>query len=308
MSEAAPLLTGIMPVAPTPFLNDETLDVDGTRQIADFLIDAEVDGICILANYSEQFSLTDSERETVMTETLRRVDGRVPVCVTTSHYTTRIAVDRSRRAADAGAAMVMLMPPFFGATMTVGEQGVYDFFAEVCGAVDCDVMIQDAPMSPTPMSVPLLARMAADFANIRYVKAEVARSADKIRAIKAAAGDDLPGLFDGEEGVTLIHDLEAGAIGTMTSAAFPERLGDAARSWLAGDKEAGVAIWEDTLALVQIENRQCGLSAAKILMAEGGVIASARTRAPFPATHPDSARQLIELARRKDAYVLSWAA
>lgn len=306
MSTAAPILTGIMPVAPTPFADDESLDLAGVRRVADFLIDAEVDGICILANYSEQFSLTDDERLQVMRTTLEHVNGRVPVCVTTSHYTTRIAVERSKQAADLGADIVMLMPPFFGATMTVGEQAVHDYFAEICGAVSCDVMIQDAPMSPTPLSVPLIARMAADFDNLRYVKAEVARSADKLRAIKDAAGDNLPGLFDGEEAVTLVHDLEAGAIGTMTSASFPEKIGRAARTWLAGDHDDGVAQWEDALPLIQLENRQLGLAAAKVLMAEGGVISSARTRSPFPEPHHESARQMIALARRKDCLVLRW--
>ncbi|MGC4191991.1 MAG: dihydrodipicolinate synthase family protein [Thermomicrobiales bacterium] len=47
-------LTGVFPIAPTPFHDDESIDFDGQDRIIDYLIDAGVDGICILANYSEQ--------------------------------------------------------------------------------------------------------------------------------------------------------------------------------------------------------------------------------------------------------------
>jgi dihydrodipicolinate synthase/N-acetylneuraminate lyase len=54
----AALLSGVVPVVPTIFHDDETVDLDGTVRVVDYLIGAGVDGVCLLANYSEQFSLT----------------------------------------------------------------------------------------------------------------------------------------------------------------------------------------------------------------------------------------------------------
>ncbi len=56
-------LTGILPVAPTPFHADGAIDEEGMRRVLDCMIDQGVDAICILANYSEQFVLSDAERE-----------------------------------------------------------------------------------------------------------------------------------------------------------------------------------------------------------------------------------------------------
>ena len=106
--------------------------------------------ICILANYSEQFSLTDDERERVADHVLDHVAGRVPIIVTTTHFSTRIAAERSRRAQQLGAAMVMLMPPFLGATLSADAGAVADYFGTVADAIDIPIMIQDAPMSGTP--------------------------------------------------------------------------------------------------------------------------------------------------------------
>ena len=55
--------SGVWPVAPTPFNGDGTLDLDGMRRVLDCMIDQGVDGICILANFSEQFLISDEERD-----------------------------------------------------------------------------------------------------------------------------------------------------------------------------------------------------------------------------------------------------
>ena len=59
---------------------------------------------------------------------LDHVAGRVPVIVTTTHFATQVCAERSRRAQEAGAAMVMVMPPYHGATIRVPELGIFDFF------------------------------------------------------------------------------------------------------------------------------------------------------------------------------------
>jgi 2-keto-3-deoxy-L-arabinonate dehydratase len=300
-------LRGVLPVAPTVFHDDESLDLDGQRRVAEFLVDAGSAAICVLANFSEQFSLTDAERREVLDATLDQVAGRVPVIVTTSSYSTRIARERTREAQERGAAMVMLMPPFFGATMTVPEDGVLEFFRRVVDGLDIEVMVQDAPLSPTPLPVPLLARLAREVPRIRHAKIEVPRAAAKVRALRAAAGDDLPGLYDGEEAVTLVPDLDAGVLATMSSATVPEVLADVVTRYHAGDRPGAVRRWEQVLPLIHYENRQCGLTAAKIVLAEGGVIRSARTRAPFPEVGPQTRAELLELARGRDVLALRWA-
>jgi 2-keto-3-deoxy-L-arabinonate dehydratase len=96
-------LTGILPVAPTPFHADGRIDEEGMRRVLDCLIDQGVDAICILANYSEQFVLSDDERATLTRVSLEHVAGRVPVIVTTSHFSTQIAVARAVEAQSMGA-------------------------------------------------------------------------------------------------------------------------------------------------------------------------------------------------------------
>src|SRR5712671_1248616 len=119
---------GVFPVAPTIFGESGELDLEGQKRCIDFMIDAGSQGICILANFSEQFVLTDQERETVMHAVLEHVAGRVPVIVTTTHFGSRIGAERGRKAQVAGAAMVMVMPPYHGTAMRNPEQIIYEVF------------------------------------------------------------------------------------------------------------------------------------------------------------------------------------
>ncbi len=302
----AAVLAGVVPVVPTIFRDDETVDLDGTVRVVDYLLDAEVDGLCLLANYSEQFSLTDGERDTIARTLLEHVAGRLPVIVTTSHYSARVTAARSRAAQDMGAAMVMVMPPFFGATLTVPGPAVIGYFGQVADAIDIPVMVQDAPLSSTPLPVSVLIDLVRQVPRVQYAKIEVAQAADKLHALVSALGDRLPGPFDGEESVTLIPDLDAGATGTMPSSTVPAELGQIVRRYRSGDRDGAAGAWEALLPLIHFENRQCGLRAQKILLAEGGIIAWDGTRAPLGPVSPRTRRGLLELAVRQDPLILRW--
>lgn len=102
-------LRGVFPVMPTVFDDRGELYLDGQRRAADFMIDAGSEGLCNLANFSEQFVLADDERKRIMELVLDHVAGRVPVIVTTTHFSSRLCAERSHRAMAARTAMVM--PP-----------------------------------------------------------------------------------------------------------------------------------------------------------------------------------------------------
>jgi len=298
---------GVFPVAPTIFTASGELDLDGQRRCLDFMIDAGSDGICLLANFSEQFVLSDEERTTLMHTALEHIAGRVPVIVTTTHFSSRLCAERSRAAQDAGAAMVMVMPPYHGATFRVAESGIYSFYQTVSDAIDIPIMIQDAPVAGTPLSAPFLARMAKEIANVSYFKIEVPQAANKLRELIALGGDAIVGPWDGEEAITLMADLEAGATGAMTGAGFPDGIRSVMDAWEAGDAELAAANYERWLPLINMENRQGGLATCKVLMKEGGVIACDAVRHPLPQMHPATRESLLKVARRVDPLVLRWA-
>jgi 2-keto-3-deoxy-L-arabinonate dehydratase len=250
MSKSVPVYSGLFPVAPTPFKENGDLDPEGQRRVLDCMIDQGVDGICILANYSEQFLLSDDERNTLVDLCLSHVAGRKPVMVTCSHFSTRIAVERARRAAERGASLLMLMPPYHGAGLKADEKGMFEHFSRVAEAA----------------GIPI----------------------------------------DGEEAITMMADLDAGATGTMPSALLPDLLRPVIDNHRAGRRSEAAAAYARVLPLINYENRQCGLRATKSVMAEGGVIECEAVRHPLEQIHPKTRAGLIELAREVNPLALRW--
>jgi 2-keto-3-deoxy-L-arabinonate dehydratase len=298
---------GIFPVVPTTFTETGALDLDSQKRAVDFMIDAGSDGLCILANFSEQFSLSDDERDLITRTVLEHVAGRVPVIVTTTHYSSHISAARSRRAQEMGASMVMLMPPYHGATFRVPEAQIYAFYARVSDAIDIPVMIQDAPAAGTVLSAPFLARMAKEIEHVAYFKIETPGAANKLRELIRLGGESVVGPWDGEEGITLLADLNAGATGSMTGGGFPDGIRPIIVAHREGRADEAFALYQRWLPLINHENRQAGLLATKSLMKEGGVIACELPRHPLPPMHPDTRAELIAIARRLDPLVLRWA-
>lgn len=297
--------SGIWPVAPTPFNDDGTLDLEGMKRVLDLMVDQGVDGICILANFSEQFLISDAERDTLTRLCISHVAGRVPVIVTISHFATKIAVARARQAKELGASIVMMMAPYHGALLKGTPEQTLEQFKAV-GEVGIPIMLQDAPLSGVELTVPLLARMAREIEMLKLFKIESAGTANKLRGLIAEGGDTIEGPFDGEEAITLLADLDAGATGSMTSALIPELIRPVITHHLAGDRDAAKAAYARVLPTINHENRQCGFRGTKEAMVEGGVIQSAFCRHPIPPLPAATRTELIDHLHVLDPIILRW--
>ena len=297
--------TGCWPVAPTPFKENEDLDLEGMKRVLDCMIDQKVDGICILANYSEQFLLSDDEREILTKLCIEHVAGKVPIIVTVSHFSTDIAFKRAKLAKDVGANMVMMMPPYHGALLKGNANQTFEQFRKVSEA-GITIMVQDAPLSGVDLSVDLLVKMAKEIEHVKCFKIECAQAANKLRALIDKGGSAIEGPFDGEEGITLFADLEAGAKGNMSSAMLPDLIGPLVKNYIKGNKKEAENEYNRVLPLINYENRQCGFRATKTVFKEGGVIKSDVCRHPIPSLDKNTKKGLLDLANNYDLIAIKW--
>ena len=140
-----------------------------------------------------------------------------------------------------------------------------------------------------------------------YFKIETAGAASKLRELIRLGGDAVEGPWDGEEAITLLPDLDAGATGAMTGGAYPDGIRPIIEAHRAGRRDEAYALYERWLPLINYENRQGGILTAKALMKAGGVIDCEAPRHPFPAMHPAVRAGLLDTARRLDPLVLRWS-
>ena len=92
----------------------------------------------------------------------------------------------------------------------------------------------------------------------------------------------------------------------MPSALLPELISPVVQGYLSGDSDSATESYNSILPLINFENRQCGLRAAKTAMKEGGLIQHDRVRHPLEELHPETKLQLIKYGRELDILALRW--
>jgi dihydrodipicolinate synthase/N-acetylneuraminate lyase len=202
--------------------------------------------------------------------------------------------------------MLMLMPPYHGSGLRTDENAMLQHFRQVADAAPLPLMIQDAPLSGVTLSVPFLLRLVRAVPAVRYFKIEVPGAAAKLRSLIEAGAGVVEGPFDGEESITLLADLDAGATGTMPSALLPDLIKPVLVHHREGRRKEAAAAYARILPLINYENRQCGLRATKAVMLAGGVIRSDAVRHPLEPLHPATRAGLLELADELNPLALRW--
>lgn len=106
-------LRGIIPPLVTPLLDHDTLDVAGLERLVEHLLEGGVHGLFILGTTGEGPSLGYRLRKELIERTCRQVNGRVPVLVGITDTACAESVRMATVAAQAGAAAVVLAPPYY---------------------------------------------------------------------------------------------------------------------------------------------------------------------------------------------------
>ena len=234
------------PILTTPYHDDESLDLASIKKLIDYLIEEGVDGIVTLANASEGHVMTDAEKQQVAHDVIRNVDGRVPVIISITHFSSRIAAEKAAWAEKEGADAVMSLPPFFG-KWRAPVNHIRDYLRTISDAVDIPLILQDHPLSDINLSAGDLCGLIDDVPGLDYLKMEVDTSPVKVRDVLAGACDTFQGIFTGMAGIRLFWELEAGAIGCMPACVPAKPLADMIHLYWEGKRDESFELFRTWL-------------------------------------------------------------
>lgn len=290
---------GVYPVLATPFDAGGQVDEDSLRKLVAYIIESGADGLTIGGVASEIYKLSDGERRRISEVVMAAAGSRAPVWIGTGHSCTELAVEHTRHAQRIGAAGVMVMPPY---AMKPSLEGVASYFRAVSRAAGpIPVMIQDAPLiSGIHLPVDFMARLSADWSNIRYVKIEAPPTGPKMSDVAGQAAGRLR-MFGGLGGANLVDELKRGASGTLPGSAFPHPYVEICRRFAAGDIQRADELHRRILPLIRFASQSVEFSfhAYKTVLKRRGVIASAYVRQPtatFDARAESELNDLLALA------------
>lgn len=283
----------------TPFLPDESLDLASLRALVAYCADAGCQGILILGVLGEADRLSDAERETVIRTAIEAAGDRLQVTVGITHQSTVVTRARALAAIEAGATAVMVSPPIGSAAGPALRQ----HFARIGDGLPVPVVVQDHPTSSgVKLPVDFLGGLADLLPPNGVVKLEDPPTAPKIAALLAKT--DAVQVLGGLGGVSLIQELEAGSIGTMTGFALPDVLVRIVDAYQGGNTATAIRLFEEALPLIVFEAQPgAGVALRKEILHRRGAIAHATVRQPAPVADPLSLATLDRLLSAFEAPV-----
>jgi len=135
-------VSGIIPAMLTPFTDTGEVDTEGLKETVNHLISNGVSQIMCLGSSGEAAALTKNERITIIEETVRTANGRVPIMAGTGAPTTRDVIEQTRVAKSAGADLVMIVTPFYEIP---NQEGLYRHYATIAETVDLPIVLYNIP-------------------------------------------------------------------------------------------------------------------------------------------------------------------
>jgi 4-hydroxy-tetrahydrodipicolinate synthase len=194
-------------VAVTPFTDDgRDIDIGRLNAFLDWQVECGVPGVIMLGTTGEFLTISDDERRRLVAATVKHAAGRCQVMVGSMNAYTPNAVRYSREAQDLGADGVMIIPPYY---YTPTDDEIFEYYRAICEAVTIPIMVYNNPFtSNRDMKAALVARLAAAFEQVRYIK-EASQDIARVFEIVAETGGVM-NVFAGEKPV---ESFLLGAVG-----------------------------------------------------------------------------------------------
>jgi 4-hydroxy-tetrahydrodipicolinate synthase len=134
---------GVLPALITPFTEDgRAIDTGAIAANVERLIAGGVGGLVPGGSTGEFTTLSHAERRELIEATVAAAAGRVPVVAGTGALSTRETVELSVHAEQAGAAAVMIVPPFYDA---LSWRELLAHYTAVADAIAIPIMYYNLP-------------------------------------------------------------------------------------------------------------------------------------------------------------------
>lgn len=296
-------IEGVLPIAHTPFLADDTIDFESLRRQIDWAFATGADGFAT-GMVSELLRLTFEERQ-ALTETLGSLaEGRGVFVAGVGAESTKQAIQYAQIAERSGAHAVMAIPP---QATRLPTSAVRDYFCGLADNTSLPVIVQDASGyvgQPIPHSV------SAELLN-RYgsqkilFKPEATPIGPNLSQLREATHGQAQ-IFDGSGGIFLVDCFRRGIVGTMPGMEF---LPAVVALWNALKRKDDDAIYRISFPICALVSMQLQagldgfLAIEKYVLHRRGLFSTDRRRQPYSWELDDETREELDrlLQRLDDA-------
>jgi 4-hydroxy-tetrahydrodipicolinate synthase len=258
---------GVLPAITTNLKADLSVDSTALARHCRWMIDSGCAGIVCCGSLGEAATLSFDEKVAIVRTCVRAVGRRAPVVLGIASLSTAEAVALAQAAARAGAAGLMVLPPY---VYSSDWREMKAHVSSVIGATGLSCMLYNNPVAYRTDFLPeQMAELADEHPNLAAVK-ESSGDVRRVTAIRAVLGTRLDVLVGMDDAV--VEGIAAGAVGWVAGLvnAFPAEtvaLFDCARR---GDHVRAAALYQWFLPLLRLDTVPKFVQLIKWVQAEEG--------------------------------------
>ncbi|WP_175060043.1 dihydrodipicolinate synthase family protein [Thermococcus sp. 2319x1] len=181
-------MRGVIVPLVTPFNEDYSIDFPALEEHINYLQNAGVHGIFINATTGEFTSLSFEERK-LIAEKGREIVTSTFYLVGTASTNTLEVVELTKHAQDIGADYVVIAPPYY---CPLSDEALFNHYSIIAEKTDIPIILYNIPGCTTPLSVPLIKKLATEYSNIAGIKEtidSINHVRDVIFEVKEERGD-----------------------------------------------------------------------------------------------------------------------
>lgn len=241
------IFKGMATAMVTP-MTPEGVDYEALGRFIDFQLASGINALVAVGTTGESATLSPEERKKVISFTIDRVAGRVPVIAGTGTNNTQHAIDYSVSASQAGADALLVVTPYYNKAT---QNGLIAHFTAIADKVDKPIILYNVPSRTGCNLLPATVEKLADHPNIAAVK-EASGNMSQVVELFARCSDKID-VYSGEDGLT-VPMLAMGGKGTISvlSNVVPQGAVAMTDAFFAGDVQKAAALQCKYLNLINL--------------------------------------------------------
>ena len=216
----------------TPFKDDESIDFDALSKLIEYQIQNGIDYLVELGTTAETPTLTEQEKNEVLSFVIERVKERVPIVLGLGGNNTRGIVERLKTESFQGVDAILSVVPYYNKP---SQEGIYQHYKAIASATKLPVILYNVPgRTGVNMTAETTLRLAREFDNIVAIKEASGNITQMDDIIKNKPKDFM--VISGDDGITFPL-ITLGAVGVISviGNAFPREFSRMVRLALEGD-------------------------------------------------------------------------
>lgn len=216
----------------TPFKDDESIDFDALSKLIEYQIQNGIDYLVVLGTTAETPTLTEQEKNEVLSFVIERVKERIPIVLGLGGNNTRGIVERLKTESFQGVDAILSVVPYYNKP---SQEGIYQHYKAIASATKLPVILYNVPgRTGVNMTAETTLRLACEFDNIVAIKEASGNITQMDDIIKNKPKDFM--VISGDDGITFPL-ITLGAVGVISviGNAFPREFSRMVRLALEGD-------------------------------------------------------------------------